>query len=48
MSPCRLADIATGILYDEGEIIAMFYHAGSYNDERMPLMDEIRAKGIDL
>jgi len=45
----RLADIATEILYDEGEFIhAMPYRAGSYNDERMPLMHEIRAEGIDL
>jgi predicted nucleotidyltransferase len=45
----RLADIATHILYDEGEFIhAMPYRAGSYNDERMPLMHEIRAEGIDL
>jgi len=26
----------------------MPYRAGSYNDERMPLMHEIRADGIDL
>jgi len=45
----RLADIATHILYDEGEFIhAMPYRAGSYNDERMPLMHETRAEGIDL
>ena len=41
----RLADIATHILYDEGEFIhAMPYRAGSYNDERMPLMHEIVPK----
>ncbi len=45
----RLADLATGILYSEGQFIhAMPYRAGSYNDDRMPLMHEIRADGIDL
>ena len=45
----RLADLATDILYDGGLFIhAMPYRAGSYNDERMPLMHEIRAEGIDL
>jgi uncharacterized protein len=45
----RLADLATDILYDGGPFIhAMPYPAGSYNDERMPLMHEIRADGIDL
>ena len=45
----RLADLATDILYDGGPFIhAMPYPAGSYNDERMPLMYEIRADGIDL
>jgi predicted nucleotidyltransferase len=45
----RLADLATDILYDGGPFIhAMPYRAGSYNDERMPLMHEIRAEGIDL
>jgi uncharacterized protein len=44
----RLADIATGILYDKGEFIhAMPYRAGSYN-EPTALMHQIRAKGIDL
>ena len=45
----RLADLSTVILYETGEFIhAMPYHAGSYNDEHMPLMHEIRAEGIDL
>jgi predicted nucleotidyltransferase len=45
----RLADLATDILYDGGPFIhAIPYRAGSYNDERMPLMHEIRAEGIDL
>jgi predicted nucleotidyltransferase len=44
----RLADIATDILYEAGEVIhAMPYQAGAYN-ERTPLMHEIRADGIDL
>jgi predicted nucleotidyltransferase len=44
----RLADVATDILYSEGEFIhAMPYPAGSY-DERTPLMHEVRADGIDL
>lgn len=45
----RLADLATEILYSEGEFIhAMPYRAGSYADVRMPLMREIRTTGIDL
>jgi uncharacterized protein len=45
----RLAKIATDILYEVGEVIhAMPYPAGSYNDNRMPLMYDIRAEGIDL
>jgi len=45
----RLADLTTDILYSEGQFIhAMPYRAGSYNDECMPLMHEIRAEGIDL
>jgi predicted nucleotidyltransferase len=45
----RLADLSTAILYETGEFVhAMPYHAGSYNDERMPLMREIRADGIEL
>jgi predicted nucleotidyltransferase len=45
----RLADLGTDILHDTGELVhAMPYPAGSYNDERMPLMHEIRADGIDL
>lgn len=44
----RLADLATDILYKEGQFIhAMPYRAGSY-DDRTPLMHEIRAEGIDL
>ena len=44
----RLADLATDILYKEGQFIhAMPYRAGSYNDGT-PLMHEIRAEGIDL
>ena len=45
----RLADLSTDILDETGEFIhAMPYRAGSYNDERMPLMYEIRIDGIDL
>ena len=45
----RLADLSTDILDETGEFIhAMPYRAGSYNDERMPLMHEIRTAGIDL
>jgi len=45
----RLADLSTAILDETGEFIhAMPYRAGSYNDERMPLMHEIREEGIDL
>jgi predicted nucleotidyltransferase len=45
----RLADLGTDILHDTGELVhAMPYRAGSYNDERVPLMHEIRADGIDL
>jgi uncharacterized protein len=44
----RLADLSTNILYSEGEFIhAMPYRADAYN-ERIPLMHEIRADGIDL
>jgi len=44
----RLADLSTVILDETGEFIhAMPYRAGSY-DERMPLMHEVRADGIDL
>jgi uncharacterized protein len=44
----RLADVATDILYSEGEFIhAMPYRADTYN-ERTALMHEIRADGIDL
>jgi uncharacterized protein len=45
----RLADLSSAILEDTGEFIhAMPYAAGTYNDQRMPLMHEIRAEGIDL
>ncbi len=45
----RLADLSTAILYETGEFVhAMPYCANSYDDERMPLMHEIRAHGIDL
>ncbi len=44
----RLADLATDILYDAGVVVhAVPYRAGAYN-ERTPLMQEIRADGIDL
>lgn len=44
----RLADIATEILYNDGEFVhAMAYHAGCY-DEQTALVQEIRAEGIDL
>ena len=45
----RLADPATDVLYNDGQFIhAMPYRARCYNDERMPLMHEICAEGIDL
>ena len=45
----RLADLGTEILHETGELVhAMPYRAGFYNDERMPLMHEIRADGIDF
>jgi uncharacterized protein len=45
----RLADLSTSFLDETGEFIhAMPYRAALYNDERMPLMHEIRADGIDL
>jgi predicted nucleotidyltransferase len=45
----RLADLATEILYSEGEFIhAMPYRAGSYADVGTPLMHEVRTTGIDL
>ncbi len=45
----RLADIATGLLYETGACIhAMAYHADAYNDPRMPLMHEIRSHGVEL
>jgi len=45
----RLADLSTAILYETGEFVhAMPYDAKSYNDERMPLMHEIRVHGLDL
>ena len=45
----RLADLGTTILHETGELVhAMPYRAGFYNDERMPLMHEIRADGLDL
>jgi uncharacterized protein len=44
-----LADLSTDILDETGEFIhAMPYRAGSYDDERTPLMHEIRTSGIDL
>jgi hypothetical protein len=46
----RLADLSTKIIVEEdGPFIhAMPHRVGSYNDERMPLMHDIRAGGIDL
>jgi predicted nucleotidyltransferase len=44
----RLADLSTEILDETGEFIhAMPYRAGSY-EERTPLMQEVRADGVDL
>ena len=45
-----LADLSTKIIVEEdGPFIhAMPYRAGSYNDDRTPLMHEIRTCGIDL
>jgi predicted nucleotidyltransferase len=45
----RLADLGTAILYDTGELVhALPYRVETYNDERMPLMHEIRREGVDL
>lgn len=45
----RLADLSTAILDETGGFIhAMPYRAGAYTDERMSLIHEIRAQGIDL
>ena len=45
----RLADVSTAILYDTGEVVnALPYRADAYNDQRMPLMHEIRREGVDL
>ena len=45
----RLADLSTAFLDETGEFIhVMAYPAGFYDDERMPLMHEIRAEGVDL
>ena len=45
----RLADLSTAILDETGRFIhAMPYQAEAYNDARMPIMDEVRAEGIDL
>ena len=45
----RLADVSTAILYDAGEVVnAFWYRADAYNDQRMPLMHEIRREGVDL
>lgn len=45
----RLADLRSAILADtEAFIDAKPYPAGFYNNERMPLMHEVRADGIDL
>lgn len=44
----RLADLATEILYDTGEVVhAMPFRAGGY-EERTPLMHEIHREGIDF
>ena len=44
----RLVSVVTDILYDSGEFIhAMPYHMGA-DEERTPLMREIRREGIDL
>jgi predicted nucleotidyltransferase len=45
----RLADLSTEILGGTGAFVhAMPYSADTYDDERMPLMHEIRVDGIDL
>jgi uncharacterized protein len=46
----RLADLSTKIIVEEdGPFIhATPYRAGSYDDERTPLMHEIRTGGVDL
>ena len=45
----RLADLSTEILAETGAFVhAMPYNAGAYDDERMPLMHEIRVDGLDV
>ena len=45
----RLADLSTELLNATGEFVhATVHRAGAYNDERMPLMHEIRIDGVDL
>jgi len=45
----RLADLGTALLDETGELVhAMPYRAETYNDERMPLMHEIRVEGMDI
>ena len=45
----RLADLSTAILGETGEFIhVMPYRADAYNDQRMPLMHEIRSEGVEL
>ena len=44
----RIVPVVTDILYDEGAFIhAMPYRAGT-DQERTPLMHEIRREGLDL
>ena len=44
----KLADIGTDVLYEVGGVVhAMPYRAGS-DQERTPLMHEIRQDGVDL
>ncbi len=44
----HLADLSAAILEETGEFIhAMPYRGCFYNDERTPLMHQIRAEGID-
>jgi predicted nucleotidyltransferase len=45
----RLADLSTAILDETGEFFhVMPYCADAYDDERMPLMEQIRSEGVDL
>jgi hypothetical protein len=44
----RLADLSTVVLDETGEFIHAMPYRAAPKDDRMPLMHEIRAHGIDL